>query len=187
MSECRKAAVQHNVLLLSVPTIPMFRRGIDRLAFENNWNLRVEPLASPPTDWDGDGVLFMLTDDKNKRVVEQFKRRKIPIVAISSELPEIRMARATGDDEAIGRLAAEHFNVRDFKNAVFFSAAEESVCHRDRLRGFKKAWRGGSLKTWLWINEADVSLQANPVAMQAWLVEKLKDAPKPLAVFAWND
>ena len=176
----------HEVLLLISSDPPTRYEGIARLAGEHGWHLRAESRRSPPKDWSGDGVLVMLNGDEAlMRFARSVRRRKIPMVDLLEECPDFDAVRVTGDNPEIGRLAATHFNERDFRHAAFFSVRHNHT-HDLRIAGFNEIWRGRPLENWIWPDVAGAG-QDDWRKMGAWLAAKLKDAPKPFAVFAWND
>ncbi len=178
----------YSVLFLAKPNIPQRIRSISRFAGEHGWILRVESTALPPKDWNGDGILT--TPDPSVNAILFLKRqlkRKIPVVGLNEDCSRIRFPRVSGDDHEIGRLAAAHFNARNFRHAVFFSVHDDPNSHPARLAGFLDAWKGHVPQVWLWANEASEQRRENWHELHAWLVNRLTNAPKPLAVFAWND
>ncbi len=176
----------HEVLVLVSPDPPHRFQGIARLAGERGWHIRTESRRLPPWDWEGDGVLVMLEDiPELKRFVAKMRRKRIPVVDLLEDQPQVPLTRVAGDNPAIGRLAAEHFNARDFRHAAFFSLRHNHT-HDLRIEGFKEAWRGEPPELWLWPDEAG-GLIEDWKRMGSWLAGRLADAPKPLAVFAWND
>ncbi len=70
-------------------------------------------------------------------------------------------------------------------HAAFFSVRHNHT-HDLRIEGFRSKWAGRTFEQWLWPDEAGEDV-GNWRKMSEWLVKKLKDAPKPIAVFAWND
>ncbi len=178
--------IAHSVLLLVKTNVTQRLAGIHRIAGQCGWTLQTESVAMPPKNWSGDGVLVMLEDSPRLlRYIQELRARGIPVVDILETCPKVNLVRVTGDDVEIGRLAAEHFNERKFLHAAFFSASND-YCHTLRWRGFRNAWRGKKPFSWLW-TKASAAQPQTPHAMRVWLTEKLRKAPKPLAVFAWND
>ena len=176
----------HEVLLLISSDPPSRYQGIARLAGEHGWHLRAESRRSPPKDWTGDGVLVMLNGDEAlMRFARAVRRRRIPMVDLLEECPAFQVTRVTGDNPEIGRLAAAHFNERDFRHAAFFSVRHNHT-HDLRIEGFNETWLGNPAEHWLWPDEAGAD-KDDWRKMGDWLVARLKAAPKPLAVFAWND
>ena len=176
----------HEVLVLIEPDPPARFRGISRLAGEMGWHLRVEPRSDPPRGWEGDGVLAMI-DEMPALVsfVRAVRRRGIPIVDMLENATRLGVVRVVGDNPEIGRLAARHFRERDFRHAAFFSV-RHNRSHDMRLAGFREEWGGGPVEAWLWPDAAGSS-SGDWRRMGAWLMARLLAAPRPLAVFAWND
>ena len=181
-----KRIENHEVLVLVSADPPHRFQGIARLAGEHGWHIRTESRRLPPWDWDGDGVLVMLEDiPELKRFVAKMRRRRIPVVDLLEDQPQVPLTRVAGDNPEIGRLAAEHFNARDFRHAAFFSLRHNHT-HDLRIAGFRSAWKGEEPELWLWPDEAG-GLVEDWKRMGEWLAGKLSRAPKPIAVFAWND
>lgn len=186
MGKSRGETVSHEVLVLVSANPPHRFQGIARLAGERGWHIRTESRRFPPWDWDGDGVLVMLEDiPELKRFIAHMKHRKVPVVDLLEDQPQVQLTRVAGDNPEIGRLAAGHFNARDFRNAAFFSLRHNHT-HDLRMQGFLEVWKGEKPRTWLWPDAAD-GRSDDWKRMGEWLCALLADAPKPLAVFAWND
>ncbi len=168
------------------------REGIIRFATRHNWFLEFKRTTNLPADWRGDGVL--ITQDlyesvDGQRLIKSAQRKGIPVVLLEADHPDATVPHVSGDDRAIGRLAAGCFNERHFQHAAFFSAYDrsQSVCQTARLAGFREAWTGLSLDVWLWANQVPEKDLENFDRLESWLKTKLRRTPKPLAVFAWND
>lgn len=176
----------HEVLLLISSDPPQRFKGIARLAGEHGWHLRAESRHSPPKDWHGDGVLVMMDGSQPLMdFMQTIRRRRIPIVDLIEDCPNFKVARVAGDNPEIGRLAAAHFNERDFRHAAFFSVRHHHS-HDLRIAGFNEVWRGEPPAIWLWPDEAGAA-RDDWRRMGSWLTTRLREMPKPLAVFCWND
>ncbi len=176
----------HEVLVLISADPPHRFQGIARLAGECGWHIRTESRRMPPSDWTGDGVLVMLEDfPALKKFIAKMRKQHIPVVDLLEDQPDIPVTRVAGDNPEIGKLAAEHFNARDFRHAAFFSVRHNHT-HDLRIEGFREAWNGDTFDVWLWPDEAGENV-GNWRKMGEWLVKKLQSAPKPIAIFAWND
>lgn len=176
----------HEVLLLISADPPHRFQGIARLAGEHGWHIRTEARRMPPKGWRGDGVLAMLDGSPAlMKFAKSVRRLKIPFIDLLEECPDFEVTRVTGDNPEIGRLAATHFNERDFRHAAFFSVRHNHT-HDLRMQGFNEVWRGEPLESWIWPDVAGRQ-KDDWRKMGTWLTEKLKSAPKPFAVFAWND
>lgn len=176
-----------DVLLLISHQPPQRFVGIARFANAHGWHLVLENRSAPPAKWDGDGVLTMLYEDEPllKRYIRGIIRRKIPVVDFLSECPDVDIPRVTGDDRMIGRLAAEHFLAHDFRHAAVFSLGW-SAAHETRFNGFSAVWPDKGPERWIWTREPGLSARVWK-RINTWLTKRLRAAPKPLAVFAWND
>ena len=97
-----------NVLILASPVPTARFSGIARFARENGWFLTIEDRHCPPADWEGDGVLVMLSSENEAlaEAVQRYRRRKIPVVDMKLARPDISLPRVTGDSAAMGRQAA---------------------------------------------------------------------------------
>ena len=167
------------------------KRRLDAIAAfakAHNWNITLEDRSSLPRGWTGDGVLALLRA-RQPRLVAYVKRladRGIPVVDLSICHPEVRLPRVIGDHAAIGALAAEHFEERRFRNVAFFS---KDYTNTEKLRfgGFRRRWRGNPPLELHWRKNVAERRYDDWNALMEWLSSRLAAAPKPLAVFAFND
>lgn len=165
--------------------------GIAEFAKGHDWSIAIEDSSALPIGWAGDGALVLLRQGRPRvaAFAQRLAAKGIPVVDLSICHPEIRLPRVVGDNEAIGRLAAEHFAERHFRHAAFFAKDWTNV-ERQRLGGFRRAWleagRGEPL-AWAWRKEGAKRRYDDWNALNAWLSAKLAAAPKPLAIFAYND
>ena len=110
--------------------------GVARYAREHNWHLMIQDrLGHRPLAWNGDGVVAALRSDATSvATILKIKKRGIPVVDITMSRPDIKVPRVTSDHVGIGRLAAEHFAERNFRNIAWFSKGCGNV-HSLRYRG----------------------------------------------------
>ena len=66
--------------------------------------------------WKWDGIIARVS---TVAMAEIIGRTKVPVVDLSGSLPEFRFPRIRSDEEAVGRMAAEHLLERGFKNFAF--------------------------------------------------------------------
>jgi LacI family transcriptional regulator len=177
---------QANVLILMEWYDHHIREGIGRYALEHNWHLTIDERAAIPRGWQGDGVLTVFNNRED--IVEYLQHLTIPVVDMGLYHPEIRVPRVCGNSSMIGELAARHFAKRGFKNAVWFSRSDTPIAQM-RYDGFMQNCLQLGLKQpseWVW--ERQLPEKADSwSALRLWLEAKLSEAPKPLAVFAYND
>ena len=159
---------------------PIFAEYAD----SHNWRLEIAERFNPPRGWTGDGVLSMfLNEPAMNRFLESLVRRKIPIV----DLFGIKMRKGMGavihDNEALGRLAAEHFRERGFTHAAFY-AFEWTRQHDERYDSFAAAWHGARPMRWIWPESPAWRLGRK--ALADWTLRTLDAAPKPIAIYTYN-
>jgi LacI family transcriptional regulator len=72
--------------------------------------------------WSGDGALVTLRDDAGMlSYVRRLRRQGVCIVDLSLSRPDVNLPRVAGDNAAIGRMAAEHFKSKRYKNPAYFT------------------------------------------------------------------
>ncbi len=165
--------------------------GIAAFAKAHDWSIAIEDRSSLPSGWTGDGALVLLRQRQPRiaAFAQRLATRGIPVVDLSICHPEINLPRVVGDHETIGKMAAEHFIERHFRHATFFAKDWTNV-ERLRFCGFRRAWvesgRDGPF-TWVWRKEGAERRYDDWNVLNAWLAAKLAAAPKPMAIFAFND
>jgi len=176
---------QRNVLLLVQPAYPERIQGIARFAKSHGWHLTiVDRLARFPRGWRGDGALVTLRgNEETNRFVKGLVRKGIPVVDLTFNHPEIPLPRVSGDHEAFGRLARQHFESLNFRNFAWFSTSWSHV-HELRFNGYQP-----QAPTVRWVL-SEILSQDN---IDDWRLSlkvigsRLKAAPKPLAVLTYDD
>ena len=173
---------QRNVLLVIQPAYPERISGIARFARSHGWHLTiVDRLARFPRGWRGDGALVTLRGNaKTNRFVRGLVRDGIPVVDLTFNHPEIKLPRVSGDHEAFGRLARQHFESLNFRHFAWFSTGWSHV-HELRCSGFSPddRWVLGDLVDTDEIDSWRLFLKV--------IGRKLQSAPKPLAVLTYDD
>ena len=175
------------VLVWVTPAYAPRLNGIARYAKAHGWHLTIaDRLGRRPVGWRGDGALTTMRGGNGMAsYVRELRRRRIPVVDLSFNHPEVKVPRVSGDHEAMGRMAGEHFRGRNFRNAAWFSTGWLNI-HALRYRGFCE---GFEVKPPKWIIEGELpERQRDDLRIVSkWLGAKLKEAPKPLAVLAYDD
>jgi LacI family transcriptional regulator len=143
--------------------------------------------AKIPIGWRGDGILSFIggRDD----LAEFILSSGLPAVEISMVRNDIKLPRVEGDNEMIGRLAAEHFLERGFRHFAWAPFMDD-VVNEERYHGFANRLAQNNLTCDL-LPTADSRL-GNPasrdwVLRRSQLIHALQNQPNPLAVFAYND
>ena len=97
--------------------------GVARYARERGWIL--DDIACHareiPGSWRGDGILALFTGDKPNEIAKYVAKSRLPVVALSDQLPEIKVPRVLPDNEEIGAVAAHEFLSRGFVHFAFWS------------------------------------------------------------------
>lgn len=125
----------------NIPTISIFvetatswgRRvvaGMLTYAKENGpWHIQVEPrgpdeIPEIPRRWRSDGIIARIA---TKEFAEQLRSLGVPIVNVSSiKIPGVDFPRVTTNTVSVCRMAADHFQVRGFRNFGYIGNLEQS-------------------------------------------------------------
>ena len=176
---------RRNVLILVTPAYQPRLAGIARYARQHGWQLTIlDRIARQPKGWNGDGVLVTLRDNPEiVAFVTSLRRRKIPVVDLTFNHPEMHLPRVSGDHAAMGRLARQHFEDRNFRHFAWFSTNWLNI-HKLRYDGFAG---GGDVPRWVFAAEAPPERLDDFAWFDHWLGNKLRTAPKPLALLAYDD
>ena len=172
---CYTSRMTHkDVLLLTSPSAAACLRGVARFAQACGWFLTIDDRERPPLDWRGDGVLATVGAHRLALLdfVRRARRRGVPVVDLTNDVPSLRMPRVCGDNLAIGRLAAEHFRERGFRRAAWFASKTGNV-QRQRLRGLVENGFPDAVR----LDGLD----------RPRLAHALAQLEKPVAVFAYSD
>lgn len=150
-------------------------------------------------DWNPDGVICQIYDDRLANVYRQTRK---PVVELFESRPASEFPRILPDDVATGELAARHFLERGFRHFAFFGAPwmlwsgeRETGFKREIERTFRQrrdappytyhshGAAGAQRDATAAAPTLAASLKERSDAMGAWLA----GLPKPVAVFAAND
>ena len=138
-----------------------------------------------PSNWHGDGVLTRITEPRGE-LAYLIDRMRVPVVDLGGEATDLRVAWALPDDQAIGRLGAEHFLERGFADLAFLSVGDTRAEHH-RMSGFHAAVAAAGKR----FHHLDFMQQPRSRSLDhdlvPWLREELSALPKPLAVMGWYD
>ncbi|MBN1910897.1 MAG: DNA-binding transcriptional regulator [Pirellulales bacterium] len=174
---------------LSEPHQVRILRGIEQFAEKRgNWAFTFSPehygsSLAALKHWPGDGVLATIT---TKRELEIAREMKLPIVNLSGALRETGFPRVMVDQEAMGRIAADHLLKCGFRNFGYFGVQRVWSSHQ-RKTGFARrvkqaGWECSVLET----PSSPRSLQS----AQDWfepLDQWLRSLPLPLGILASID
>ena len=164
-------------------------QGIEKYAREHGWHLYSDLAREKviPWGWQGDGILAWLgADDDLAGFVQTAKR---PTVDFSLRRPQLKFPRVLEDHAHAAQLVADHFLSRGFTNFMFYSDTD-NWSYEERGEGFIKALeRAGRACTWLRWRQSPAFATGHEEwkRKRDWLGTQMKQAPKPLAIFAAND
>jgi LacI family transcriptional regulator len=164
-------------------------QGIEKYAQEHGWHLYADYTREKviPWGWEGDGILAWLGAGDD--LAEFVSSAKLPTVDFSFRRPQLKFPRVLEDHAHAAKLAAEHFLTRGFTNFCFYSDAN-NWSYEERGHGFLKALGDtGHNCSWLrWLESpAYATGKLEWQRKRKWLATQMKQAAKPLAVFAAND
>ena len=182
---------RRNVLILVTPAYHPRLAGIARYARQHGWQLTIlDRIARQPRGWKGDGVLVTLRDNPEiVAFVKSLRRRKIPVVDLTFNHPEMQIPRVSGDHFNMGSLARRHFEERNFRHFAWFSTNWLNI-HKLRYEGFSNLSNPSNLsppKRWVFAEESPPERLDYFAWFDRWLGDKLRTAPKPLALLAYDD
>ena len=128
-------------MLMINPPIPLRFDGIVKYAREHNWHLTLaNRLVRAPRGWNGDGALVTLRGDaETSRFVEGLAKARIPVVDLTSYMPEVNVPRVIPDYMSAGRLAGAHFAEVGLKHVAWFSTIWTNV-HSLFFDGLSERW-----------------------------------------------
>jgi LacI family transcriptional regulator len=164
-------------------------QGIEKYAQAHGWHLYSDLAREKviPWGWEGDGILAWLGAGDD--LAEFVQAAKKPTVDFSLRRPQLKFPRVLEDHAHAAQLVAEHFFARGFANFLFYSDAD-NWSYEERGAGFINFLnRSGHKCIWLrWHQSPAFTTGRNEWKQKRnWLAAQMKQAPKPLAVFAAND
>jgi LacI family transcriptional regulator len=141
--------------------------------------------------WKPDGIIAKLyTHD----MIGAFRRMRIPLVNITNIARDLSTPRVAVDEGAVGRLAAEHFLERGFRNFAYIGYRQQrgSAGALSRMNYFQAALKAAG-RTCSVFTDLDLPTQrpggtwgtsgVDDRRLSAWL----KQLPKPAAIFCYHD
>lgn len=134
--------------------------------------------------WPGDGVIAALNTPKEAKVAAAFH---IPVVNMSSALPESPVPRTMVDNRAIGALAAEHLLDRGFRDFAFYGMRNIEYSNQ-RLLGFESRVATAGFETNSLVLASTFSIRGNFwLRQQRDLTAWIATLPTPCGLFAVSD
>lgn len=172
------------LLALSVYSAEI-HRGVAKFGRDHRWHIPADLEDAIPHDWNGDGVLTKL--GAPEQLWRQLRRLDVPMVDLAESRPEIPLPRVTIDNGAVGRMAAEFFLERGYRNFAFvhrwgLGASRKRCSHFQEVL----AAAGFGCEVLSWAVERK-SLADTPQQRRRWVKRRLSKLRTPLAVFAARD
>ena len=165
--------------------------GVTKYAREAGWVLDDLPShhGGVPPVWRGDGILTLISSHtRHKDLIEMVQNSKLPVVDMSDQLPELPLQRVVPDNEAIGRMTAEHFIGRGFGHFAFYTLNLDAPVVRGRLNGFRRrVEESGRAFHLIDLTGEDRKGGSVTGATLPSLAKRLTQLPKPLAAMAQYD
>lgn len=164
-------------------------QGIANYALKVGWHLCADVTKEKviPWGWEGDGILAWLGagDDLAQFVVEA----KLPTVDFSFRRPQLQFPRVLADHTASAQLVAEHFLTRGLTHFMFYSAVENWSFDESGQAFVDFLKERGHECTWIRWHKSPAFTTGHLQwkDKRRWLAAQLKQAPKPLALFAASD
>lgn len=185
VSNRRRATAPRDVLLALSVYDSEIHRGVARFGCDQGWHIPADLEDAIPRDWRGDGVLTRL--GAPQQIWRRLRRFEVPIVDLAESRPNIPLPRVTIDNAAVGRLAAEFFLQRGYRNFAFVHRWElgASRKRRDHFRAVISA-AGYHCEVLSWTKErkntADTASNR-----RRWIKRRLAKLRMPSAVFVSRD
>jgi LacI family transcriptional regulator len=164
-------------------------RGVARYARDRGWHLMTDMMQTGafPRGWKGDGVIALM--GKSSDLVRHIQAAGAPCVAISLTEEAVPFPCVKGDDIAVGRMAAEHLLERGYRRFAWAPFMGD-LANRERLLGFEAALAGHGCTCQVL---PSMHRRIGGYWHDDWtdyrraLLAKLRQLPRPTAVFAAND
>jgi LacI family transcriptional regulator len=117
-----------------------FNVGVAEYAQKANWILNDIMCHSgqAPSGWDGDGIIAHVNNRHEQALIALLRKARVPVVNLGALNAPCISARVLPDNEAIGRLGAEHLLGRGFTHLAFYRLTSSPVV-MERMEGFRKA------------------------------------------------
>jgi LacI family transcriptional regulator len=180
---------QKRVLLALGWYDPLVHQGIEKYAREHSWHVYADLAREKviPWGWEGDGILAWLGAGDD--LAEFVQAANKPTVDFSLRRPYLKYHRVLEDHAHAAQLVADHFISCGFLNFVFYSDAD-NWSYEERGTGFMDALQKmGRSCQWLRWHQSSAFTPGREEwkKKRKWLAMQMKQATKPLAVFAAND
>lgn len=134
--------------------------------------------------WPGDGILAAINTEEEAACA---KASKVPIVNISSALPDLPVPSCIIDNAAMGVLAADHLISKGFRSFAYYGLADVEYS-RQRQQGFNDKLETADFSSDEFLSPPTYAHDASDwMSHNHELAQWLEALPKPLGLFAVSD
>ena len=133
--------------------------------------------------WNGDGILAYVEDS---RLAKSLRRSGIPTVEMFGHRYDLGLAQVCPDNEAVGKMAAEHLLERKFCHFTFCGYSGHPFSEL-RYRGFASTIKRAGYDCKLHLVPRHACILKQWAQVQQQLVHWLAALPKPMAIMACTD
>jgi LacI family transcriptional regulator len=133
-------------------------------------------------EWEADGIIGQFYNDEE---VEKFTQAKIPVIAQDFKERFTDIPNITGAYKETGRLGAEYFLKKGFRNFAFYGFGN-IVWSRERAEGFEERIQEAGFDVHYYEHKDSRAIDLwyyKPSALSVWL----KSLPKPIALMTCDD
>lgn len=133
-------------------------------------------------EWEADGIIGQFYNDEE---VEKFTQAKIPVIAQDFKERFTDIPNITGAYKETGRLGAEYFLKKGFRNFAFYGFGN-IVWSRERAEGFEERIQEAGFDVHYYEHKDSHAIDLwyyKPSALSVWL----KSLPKPIALMTCDD
>lgn len=168
--------------------------GVAKYARLANWILddTTSRNGMIPPGWTGDGIVALVPSFQvptwNQTALIKFLRQvRVPVVDLSDQLPNLPFPRVLPDNEAIGRLGAEHLISRGFQHFAFYTQDITAPVVKERMTGFRDAVLKAGREFHLVDYTGNIAKEGARQRLLPWLGRQFSRLPKPIAAMAQYD
>ncbi|MBL6920228.1 MAG: substrate-binding domain-containing protein [Puniceicoccaceae bacterium] len=186
LSQGEKAARQRSIIIALDWYDERIVRGIYNYAREQNWHISPYLAAGRfvPHGWPSDGAITCYGSETSSYI----DFLNMPVVDISYlDMPR-QVPRVRVDNDAISKLAAEHFIARGYKFFAYYAWHDVPVnaLRHDRFKQHLLA-NGIPEENIFAIKQSEGSLLGDWESHKTDIIDQVNQLPRPLAVFAGQD
>lgn len=168
--------------------------GVAKYARLANWILddTTSRNGMIPPGWTGDGIVtlvpsFPVPTWNQMALIKFLGSVRVPVVDLSDQLPNHPFPRVLPDNEAIGRLGAEHLISCGFQHFAFYTQDSEAPVVKERMAGFRTAVTKAGCQFHLVDYTESIAGEGARQRLLPWLGRQFSTLPKPIAAMAQYD